>query len=526
MKLRFFTDISHELRTPLTLIASPVENLLRTESLSEPAKEQLTMIQRNTDRMLRLITQILDFRKIQNKKMKLVVEPIQPGVFIKEICQSFTKLAEERKIIFEVIDESNNATLWVDKDKFEKIFYNLLSNAFKFTQPGNPIEVSVAEEKDNVSVTVKDRGMGMSKDRMKLLFNRFESLAASNVSFQEGTGIGLSLTKELVELHHAKIEVESEPGRGSAFKVSFLKGNAHFAVDEELVINEETAPTPMPADIPELKKERGTEEQETDFDSMKQTILIAEDNNELRAFLKTILSARYEVLEAENGRQALEIAQNNIPDMIITDVMMPEMSGLELAKAIKEDINISHIPLVLLTAKTDMENKLEALQYGVDDYITKPFSSAYLEARIENLLKLRKQLQELYRSSLTSGVISPSKPNVMSQDDIFIQRIMSFIEQNIDNSELTIEDIAIHIGFSRSAFFKKLKSLTGLAPVEFLKEVRIQRAAQLIETGEYNFSEITYMVGINDPRYFSRCFKQKFGMSPREYKDKCGEAER
>jgi signal transduction histidine kinase/DNA-binding response OmpR family regulator/ligand-binding sensor domain-containing protein len=523
LKLRFFTDISHELRTPLTLIASPIENLLHTEPLSDPAREQLTMVQRNTDRMLRLITQILDFRKIQNQKMKLLVEAIQPGSFIQEICQNFRKLAEERKVKFDLIDESNNAMLWVDKDKFEKIFYNLLSNAFKFTQSGNPIEVVIVDEQDTVSITVKDRGMGMSKDRVKLLFNRFESLAASNVSFQEGTGIGLSLTKELVELHHAKIEVESEPGKGSAFKVTFLKGHNHFVKDEEMVVSEVAVPEPVAAETTEADTEN---ESNSDFDTIKPTILIAEDNNELRAFLKAVLSVKYEVLEAENGREALEMVKSNIPDMILTDVMMPEMSGLELAKAIKEDINISHIPLVLLTAKTDMENKLEALQYGVDDYITKPFSSAYLEARIENLLKLRKQLQELYRSSLTSGVISPSKPNVVSQDDIFIQRIMTFIEENIDNSELTIEDIAIHIGFSRSAFFKKLKSLTGLAPVEFLKEVRIQRAAQLIESGEYNFSEITYMVGINDPRYFSRCFKQKFGLSPREYKDKCGESDR
>jgi signal transduction histidine kinase/DNA-binding response OmpR family regulator/ligand-binding sensor domain-containing protein len=525
LKLRFFTDISHELRTPLTLIASPIENVLRTETLSETAKEQLTMVQRNTDRMLRLITQILDFRKIQNKKMKLLVEAIQPGAFVQEICLSFNKLAEERKIIFEVVDESHNVSLWADKDKFEKIFYNLLSNAFKFTQPGNPINVHIADEKDAVSIIVTDRGMGMSKDRMKLLFNRFESLAASNVSFQEGTGIGLSLTKELVELHHAKIEVESEPGKGSAFKVTFLKGHEHFAEGEELVVNEDNAAIIEPTKEDEPEMEVGIEPDE-DLGFMKPTILIAEDNNELRAFLKTVLSVKYDVLEAENGRQALELAKSHIPDMILTDVMMPEMSGLELAKAIKEDINISHIPLVLLTAKTDMENKLEALQYGVDDYITKPFSSAYLEARIENLLKLRKQLQELYRSSLTSGVISPTKPSVVSQDDIFLQRIMTFIEENIDNSELTIEDIAMHIGFSRSAFFKKLKSLTGLAPVEFLKEVRIQRAAQLIETGEYNFSEITYMVGINDPRYFSRCFKQKFAMSPREYKDKCAESAR
>jgi len=521
LKLRFFTDISHELRTPLTLIASPIENILRTESLSEPIKEQLTMVQRNTDRMLRLINQILDFRKIQNKKMKLLVEIIQPGSFLKEICQSFSKLAEDRKIRFEVIDHSNNATLWVDKDKFEKIFYNLLSNAFKFTLPGNPIEVTIMEDVETVTISVKDKGMGMSKDRVKLLFNRFESLAAANVSFQQGTGIGLSLTKELVELHHAKIDVESEPGKGSTFNVTFLKGHLHFSENEEFVMQDNT-PEPHKNNI-EMPEITETIDPDENSSSDKQVILIAEDNSELRSFLKTVLSVKYDVLEAENGREALKIAQESTPDMIITDVMMPEMNGLELAKAIKEDISISHIPLVLLTAKTDMENKLEALQYGVDDYITKPFSSAYLEARIENLLKLRKQLQELYRSSLTSGVISPSKPNVVSQDDIFIQRIMTFIEENIDNSELTIEDIAMYIGFGRSAFFKKLKSLTGLAPVEFLKEVRIQRAAQLIESGEYNFSEISYMVGINDPRYFSRCFKQKFGMSPRDYKDKCVE---
>jgi len=523
LKLRFFTDISHELRTPLTLIASPIENLLLTESLSEPAREQLTMVQRNTDRMLRLITQILDFRKIQNKKMKLQVETLKPGSFVKEICLNFSKLAEERKIEFEIIDKSNNVTLWADKDKFEKIFYNLLSNAFKFTQPGKPIEVYIVDEKDTVSVTVKDYGMGMSKDRMKLLFNRFESLASSNVSFQEGTGIGLSLTKELVELHHAKIEVESEPGKGSTFKVVFLKGNTHFAADEELITYEDVSTDEATmSNVSDLSSEHESDEK---LDSVKPTILIAEDNNELRAFLKSILTVKYDILEAENGRQALDIAKNSSPDMIITDVMMPEMTGLELAKAVKEDINISHIPLVMLTAKTDMENKLEALKYGVDDYITKPFSSAYLEARIENLLKIRKQLQELHRTSLTTGVISLSKPNIVSQDDVFLQHLITYIEQNIDNLELTIDDIVSSAGLSRSAFFKKLKSLTGLAPVEFLKEVRIQRAAQLIESGEYNFSQITYMIGMSDPRYFSYCFRQKFGMSPRGYKDKC-EAEK
>ncbi|MDD4969528.1 MAG: two-component regulator propeller domain-containing protein [Paludibacter sp.] len=522
LKLRFFTDISHELRTPLTLIASPVENILRNENLSDSAKEQLSLVQRNTDRMLRLINQILDFRKIQNNKMKLLIEDIHTGSFVSDICQSFSKLAEERNIKFRISDESNNAILWVDKDKFEKIIYNLLSNAFKFTATGNSIEVLVLEVADTVNISVKDSGIGMNKDRLKLLFKRFESMTGQNLSFQQSTGIGLSLTKELVELHHAQIEVESEAGIGSEFKVLFLKGHAHYSDNEEFRIQDSKA------DDKNIKADESVEEEfirepVEPVTKEQQTILIVEDNAELRTFLKTVLKNKYEILEAENGIEALVLIKSMIPDLIITDLMMPEMNGLELAKAVKEDIQISHIPLVLLTAKTDMESKLEALQQGADDYITKPFSSAYLEARIENLLKLRKQLQELYRSSITSGVISPTKPNVVSQDDLFIQRIMKYIEENIDKSELTIEDIALYIGFSRSAFFKKLKSLTGLAPIEFLKEVRIQRAAQLIESGEYNFSEITYMVGINDPRYFSRCFKQKFGVSPREYKDKCSD---
>ncbi|MDD2797261.1 MAG: two-component regulator propeller domain-containing protein [Bacteroidales bacterium] len=519
MKLRFFTDISHELRTPLTLIASPIENILRHESISDKVKDQLEIVQRNTDRMLRLINQILDFRKIQNKKMKLFIEEVRTGTYVEEICQSFRKLAEERQIEFLVEDHSNDAILWLDKDKFEKILFNLLSNAFKFTQPRHAINVSITDENNLIVLKVTDQGEGISSDRLKTLFTRFESFATNGVSFQQSSGIGLSLTKELVEMHMAEINVQSNPGEGSSFIVSFLKGHEHFDHNKDFILNdlekqENNHLEETKTNIEELEDETPIEAND------KPVILIAEDNTELRNFLKNILSIDYEILEAENGIEALALSKEHIPDLIITDVMMPLMDGLQLSKLIKEDINISHIPLVLLTAKTDMESKLEALQYGVDDYITKPFSSAYLEARITNLLNLRKQLQNLYRSAITSGVISPSKPNVISQDDIFIQRIMKYVEDNIDNSELTIDDIVSNVNFSRSAFFKKLKSLTGLAPVEFLKEMRIQRSAQLIETGEFTISQITYMVGISDPRYFSRCFKQKFGISPREYKEK------
>jgi len=513
VKLRFFTDVSHELRTPLTLIASPVEHILRNEKINDTVKGQLVLVKRNTDRMIRLINQILDFRKIQDKKMKLLIEEISVYNYVKDICQSFNSLAVERNVIFECSNLGKDARLWVDKDKFEKILYNLLSNAFKFTLPGNRVEVILTENSETVSITVKDQGMGISKDRLKLIFNRFESMTMTTVSFQQGTGIGLSLTKELLEMHRATIEVVSEPGKGSSFKVTFLKGFQHFPDIQDFLLSD-------PERMDKSLSVSPIVEESSENPGEKQVILVSEDNAELRSFLKSVLSRQYHVLEAENGLVALQMAKEHIPDLILSDVRMPEMDGIELSRVIKEDISISHIPLVLLTAKTDLESKLEALKYGADDYITKPFSSAYLEARVENLLKKRKQLQELYRSSISSGVFSISNPEIVSQDDLFIQGILNYMEDNMDNTELVIEDIVANMGFSRSAFFKKLKSLTGMAPVEFLKEIRLQRAAQLVLSGDYNISQITFMVGMEDPKYFSRCFKLKFGLSPKEYKEK------
>jgi signal transduction histidine kinase/ligand-binding sensor domain-containing protein/DNA-binding NarL/FixJ family response regulator len=517
MKLRFFTDISHELRTPLTLIASPVEFLLKKESLSDNAREQLLIVQRNTDRMLRLINQILDFRKIQNKKMNLIIEMVDTASFLNDICFNFRKLAEDNHIHLSVSNHADDPRLWVDKDKFEKIIYNLLSNAFKFSQNGKKVEIILNDDDTQVCITIKDQGVGISKDKLKLLFERFESFATNNISFQASTGIGLSLTKELVEMHHARIDVESELGKGSAFKISFLKGTAHYSEKDNFVLqdliavsaSENTNPTSAIEDTEIVGFEPGSE---------LPKILIVEDNRELLNFLRTALSANYDVFEAENGIQALDIALKYSPDLIVSDLMMPDMDGLELAKRLKSDLNISHIPVVLLTAKTDMDSKLHALELGVDDYITKPFSSTYLEARIENLLKLRRKLQSYFRTSLTTGVISLSKPNITNQDEEFVNKTMKFIEENYVNPDMNIEEIAVNSGLSRSSFFKKLKSVTGLAPVDFVKEFRLQRAKQYLEAGESNISQVSYNVGIDDPRYFSKCFKQKYGINPSEYK--------
>ena len=521
MKLRFFTDISHELRTPLTLIASPVDNILKKELLSANVRDQLQVVQRNTNRMLRLINQILDFRKIQNKKMKLIIEVISIADFLEEINMSFKKLAEDRSIRLTITDHTHNTQLWVDKDKFEKIIINLLSNAFKFSPAENRIDIIITDNPESVTIAIQDHGIGISKDKLKLLFGRFESFAtSSNIAFQASTGIGLSLTKELVELLQAKIDVESESGKGSAFKVTFMKGFEHFAKSEEFLLRD-LEPVETNQDVKNELNMPGDIDVEIENEEMQvhelPKILIVEDNHELRSFLKSALAPNYEVYEAENGRMALDMALSFFPDMIISDIMMPDMDGLELARTIKGDLNISHIPFILLTAKTDIESKLEALELGVDDYITKPFSLDYLEARIENLLKIRCQLQVYFKSTLTSGIIILSKPDITNLDDSFIKKTMSYLEENYEDSTMNIDDIASFTGLSRSSFFKKTKSLTGLAPVDFIREFRIQKATQLIETGETNIGQLAFNVGINDVRFFRRYFKEKYGMNPSDY---------
>lgn len=518
MKLRFFTDISHELRTPLTLIVSPVDNLLKKENLPDHTREQLLVVKRNADRMLRLINQILDFRKIQNKKMKLIIEAIEVGDFMQDICTNFSELASEKSIHFNLNDKTQNGRLWVDKDKFEKIFFNLISNAFKFTNPGSLIELTIDEDTDAISITVKDQGEGIQKDKLKLLFNRFESIANSTISVQGGTGIGLSLTRELVELHQGSISVESEPGVGSSFTVRFLKGKAHYNDQYEFVMR----------DMDKSEVTNGiSADDAANVDTMpvtrELTILIVEDNAELRSFLKSTLLEEYDVLEADSGVAAWRVIQTQLPDLIISDIMMPDMDGIELTRKIKSDVNSSHIPLILLTAKTDTDSKLEAMNLGADDYITKPFSSSYLEARIANLLRQRQHLQEFFRTSLSTGVIALSKPEVTNFDDTFIRGTIQYLEMNYENSEMNIDDIAVSSGLSRSSFFKKLKSLTGMAPVDFLKEFRLQKAIQLIEAGETNISQIAYGVGMNDPRYFSKVFKQRFKLNPSEYINRKGQ---
>jgi signal transduction histidine kinase/ligand-binding sensor domain-containing protein/DNA-binding response OmpR family regulator len=528
LKLKFFTDISHELRTPLTLISSPVTNILQNNRLDPEVRDQLTLVQSNTQRMLRLVNQILDFRKVQNRKMKLKIEEFPLGPFIDGICIDFRKVAEDKGIRLVVEDLSGGEKVWADPDKVEKIAFNLITNALKFTPRGKRVNVTVKKNIDSLELIVADQGTGLSREKMKKLFTRFDSEEKEVMTMQPGTGIGLSLSRELAELHCAELTAESEEGRGATFRVIFRLGFSHFGNDTELVLADGQNPL-RSRNLSQEMIEDGEEAEKEGHDDDEPVLLFVEDNEELRSFIKIILSDGFHVIEAGNGIEGLEIARSQLPDIIITDLMMPEMDGLELARRIKQETTTSHIPVVVLTAKTDLDTQVEALKRGADDFITKPFSSTYLKARVENILQQRRKLQELFLASIAeypvsragrSYEVTPSEPMVESYDDKLMKNLMEVMEQNIDNSDLTVDELVSKIGIGRSVFFKKLKSLTGLAPIEFIREVRVKRAAQLIESGEYTISQVTYMVGCNDPRYFSRIFKQRFGVTPSEYRDK------
>ena len=519
LKINFFTDISHELRTPLTLISGPVEHLLNDENVTGDTRTLLVIVQRNIDRMLRLINQLLDFRKVQDKKMQLKVQEVPFGSFIASVAANFNVTAEEKRIDFRLIDQTEGATVWLDTDKLDTIVYNLLSNAFKFTQPGKSITVTSFLEDDQAVLSVADTGIGISVDKQARLFERFFSY--DETSKVRGTGIGLHLVKELVEMHQGSVSVNSEEGKGTTFEVRFKPGTAHF--DEHVtiihadkgVLSDAVTDTmrPLPSETDASHEESSTGNQPL--------MLVVEDNAELRTFLTSVLSGKYRVAEAADGHAAWSMMGNLMPDFVITDLMMPVMDGLELTKHIKEDDRTCHIPVIMLTAKSDMVTQMECIQAGVTDFIAKPFSAVYLEAKIDNILKQRTVLQEKFRHDIFSvQSISAERMNLPSPDSVFLKRILQFMEENMSNSELTVDQLVSVVGLGRTVFFNKLKGLLGMSPIEFIKETRIKRAAQLLDTGQFNVSEVSFQIGMNDARYFSKCFKQKYGMTPSEYKNK------
>lgn len=505
LKLKFFTNVSHEFRTPLSLIMAPVEKMLNTSREPEQ-KKQYQLIYRNARRLLALVNQLLDFRKLEMRELRLYPSLGDIVSFVKEVSCSFTDMAGARHIHFNFSTSIESLQISFDPDKIERILFNLLSNAFKFTPEHGNIQVLVGREENFVSIQVKDSGIGIPTEDQDKIFERFFQHDVPGSMLNQGSGIGLAISKEFVRLHQGTISVTSEAGKGTCFTV-LLPVNS--AVTEPVVSSQE-----------ELLLEPAAEET-TDVVSKssrkKPVILIVDDNDDIRFYLKDNLRRNYTVYEAVNGAEGWEKTKQHQPDLVVSDVMMPVMDGMELCRTIKHDKQTSHIPIILLTARSAAEPKLEAFQVGANDYVTKPFSFEMLQSRIRNLLAQQEAMRKLFQKQLE---VNPSEISITSVDEQFIRQAIDTVEQNISNPGFSVEDLSRALHMSRVALYKKLLALTGKSPLDFIKTIRLKRAAQLLEKSQFTISEIAYEVGFNNPKYFARTFKKEFGMLPSEYAGK------
>ncbi|MDL2277619.1 response regulator [Parabacteroides sp. OttesenSCG-928-G07] len=521
MKLRFFTNISHEFRTPLTLIITPLEGLLKNTTNSED-KVTLSIIHRNALQLLQLVNQLLDFRKLDAKGHTLNKSLLDMSDFIREQSELFSEAMTRKNIKFSVITNPHHLYMWFDPDKMSKVFVNLLFNAHKFTQQGGNIELAMNQEKDNkIRITVTDDGIGIPEDALDKIFDRFYQVKQSDsVNTQEGgSGIGLHLAKEFVTLHGGEMWAENVPNGGSRFVIILPN------IEENPIVEGITK-----ENVPTFTGITGNTERhdEEDYDLQKALLtsaleehkvekpklLIVDDNDDFRLYLAGNLKEQYLILEAPDGVSGLELALQEIPDMILTDVMMPQMDGIQMSKHLKEDIRTSHIPIILLTAKSGEESKLEGLSAGADDYITKPFNMEILMVKMHNLVEKGKQRRITFNNQIK---IEPSKIAISSVDEKLISKALLYTEANISNPDFSVEELSRELGMSRVHLYKKLTSLTGKSPIEFIRVVRLKRAAQLLEESQLSVSEIAFEVGFNNPKYFRKYFKDEFGILPSQY---------
>ena len=524
LKLRFFTNISHELRTPLTLILGGIEDVKKHDSLTPRGENSLTLAHRNAKRMLTLINQLLDFRKIVKNKMELKISRVDLVPLVEDALDDFREMASERRIELLFTLSRRSVLVWVDIERMESVVYNLLSNALKFTPNGGRIEVilSLREEEESVTLTVRDTGIGIPKDKQGMIFERFAQASRAVDSNMKGSGIGLSLCRDIVTLHHGEISVDSRPGEGASFTVKLKLGNAHFGMEQIDFSGAGAGEGKRRDDYMVSDFTAADSQRRVDVAPPKdaQKILLVEDNRELRIFMYNSLIDTYYVVEADDGAEALEKIRSEMPDIIVTDLMMPRMDGIELIDKVRHDFTMSHIPIVMLTARHSPDDRVKAMEFGADGYITKPFSIELLLARIDNLLTQRRKLFEKFSSqSARNKVVELAVEDVVvtDRDEEFMKNVMAWLGENVENSELTIDQLASHLGLGRTTMYNKLKSLTGKSPVELIKEYRITKSKLLLRTGQFSVSEVAYKVGFSDPGYVSRCFREQFHMSPAEY---------
>ncbi|AUP77902.1 hybrid sensor histidine kinase/response regulator transcription factor [Flavivirga eckloniae] len=527
-KIQFFTNISHEFRTPLTLIINPLQDVLKDATLNLPfsVKERLNIVYKNTERLYRLINELMDFRKLELNKVNIKVEKFNLVDFSKEMVSYFKEEAYNRNICLTIDADVPNLPVWADESMLEKIIFNLLSNAFKVTPDGGAISIEILSTEEPIrlplvdevnlskaiEIRISDTGPGLEKDQLDKIFQRFYQVDRINKTYYGGTGIGLEVVQNFVSLHKGEIEVESSLGQGTSFRVLLPEGKKHFN-DKEFLSASVVKPSGQKKFVLNIDEDDTVSKDEQEAISKSKTLLIVEDSAELRNYLKRELKNSYKILVANNGVEGLRLAEKASPDIIITDVIMPEMNGFEFCNAIKSDIKTSHIPLLMLTAKTRIEDRIEGVGFGADAYMVKPFDMRLLKLRLVQLIKSRQSIFDKYFGDVSGKEESESASSI-AIDKEFIQKVLKYVNDNMSDTELSVELLASQVSLSRSRLYRKIKGLTGQTVTEFIRKVRLQRAKQILEKGNSNISEVCYKVGFSSPSYFTKCFKAHFGILP------------
>jgi signal transduction histidine kinase/DNA-binding response OmpR family regulator len=512
VKSNFFTNISHEFRTPLTLILGPIQKQLKKEDLDEEDRNNLKMMQRNSNRLLSLVDQLLDISKIESGKLTLKVSKSKIIPFIQTLVEGFSFSAKQKQITFTTNINTDNIDTWFDSDAVEKIITNLLSNAIKYTPKKGEISCTSFVENNQLHFEIINSGKVLSNEELSKVFERFYK---NNENQQQGAGIGLSLVKDIVKLHKGTISVKSLDNKWTVFKVMLPVSKTHFK--EKEIIDYEINTLPKQQGFENTFETDEIKETENNLKTEKPILLIVEDNAEVRTYISSMFKNTYTILQAQNGQEGIDMAFKYIPDFIMSDIMMPVKNGIELCNELKTDECTSHIPIILLTAKTGEENEIEGIKTGADDYITKPFNEDLLKLKVDKLLETRKKLREHYSKDI---IFKPKDIAVNSTDEVFLQRVKTVLDNNLIESSFNIEEFSNTVGMSRMQLHRKLKALTGLSASEFIRSQRLKLAAQLLKKSDANVSQIGYSVGFNNPGYFSKCFKEMYKLTPLEYSKK------
>ncbi len=522
MKSDFFANISHEFRTPLTLIMGPVKQIIE-RTKEDKTRDELKVVHKNANRLLNLVNQLLDISRVESGNMKLQASPQNIISLVKALLQSFSSYAERKRITLKFSSSENELNAYIDRDKMEKIITNVLSNAFKFTPEGGRIEVSVVTDEKYFDINISDTGVGIPEAQKSKIFDRFYQVDGSHTRKQEGTGIGLSLTKELVELHKGKIEVESKEGKGTTFTIRIPLGKTHLKPDEmcmEITEREKEYERDL-IDLESIeltdKKDNSKYESNLHGQSELPVVLIVEDNSDIRNYIKNNLEIDYRILEAVDGEDGWNRSIDHLPDLIISDVMMPKMDGFRLCDKLKTDERTSHIPIILLTAKAALQDKIDGFDTGADDYIMKPFESDELKARVKNLIEQRNRIHEHFKKN---GLFELEWKKITPVDQKILKKLFETINQNISDTSLSVEFLVDKLSLSRSVLHRKVVSLVGETPGDLIRRIRLTRAADLIKQKFGNLSEIALEVGFSNPAHFSESFKKQYGVSPSQYQQK------